>query len=92
MEGITDVWRLGKLAFATFGIEYTRQQVRLISSLYKRVGIAYDFEIQAQRQAKELMADLKFRGVDCFLIPIEDDPGSMKQEQVNQLLKQIKLC
>ena len=89
VEGVTDVWRFGKVAFATFGIEYTRQQVRLIAGLYKEVIVIFDDEPQAQRKAKELVADLQFRGVPARSIIIKGDPGSMSQKEANKLLKQI---
>lgn len=88
-EGITDVWRFGPNAVATFGIEYTRQQVRLMARLFRRVAVCFDDEPQAVRQANELIADLRFRKVDAFRIDIVGDPGSMKQEDADYLIKQI---
>lgn len=89
VEGPTDVWRLGVNSFATFGIKYIPQQVRIIAKTFKRVAVVYDDDPQAVVQAKKLEADLRFRGVDAFHVPIVGDPGGMKQEDANYLIKQI---
>jgi len=89
VEGITDVWRFGEIAFATFGIEYTNQQVRWIAKLYKRVGVCFDDEPQAVQKANDLVGDLKFRGVDAFRIDIKGDPGGLPQHEANQIIKNL---
>ena len=88
-EGWFDVFRLGEKSCCTFGIEYTQQQVILLAKTFKRIGVAFDYEIQAQNKAKQLIAELKFRGRDAFLISIEDDPGKMDQDEADYLVKQI---
>jgi hypothetical protein len=89
VEGVMDVWRFGVNAFATFGIEYTHKQLRIISKSFKRVAVIFDDELQAQNQAKKLVADLRFRGIDSFLIQIEGDPGGMDQGEANYLISNI---
>jgi hypothetical protein len=89
VEGPTDVWRLGSSACATFGIKYTPAQVRQIAKAFKRVAIMFDNESEATKQAKSLVADLKFRGVDAFRVEIIDDPGSMSQAEADYMVKQI---
>lgn len=89
VEGITDVWRLGFNAFATFGIEYKIQQVRAIAKGFKRVAVVFDDDPQAVIKAEQLVADLCFRGVDAFRIPIVGDPGGMKNDDAKYLVKQI---
>jgi hypothetical protein len=89
-EGITDVWRFGTSTVATFGIEYTNQQVRVLSQLYTRIGVCFDGnEITAQRQADKLISDLRFRKVDSFRIDITGDPGGLPQEEADYIVKQI---
>ena len=88
-EGVTDVWRFGRCSVATFGIEYTGEQVRVMAHLFRRVAVCFDDEPQAVRQANELIADLRFRKVDAFRIDIVGDPGGMKQEDADYLVKQI---
>lgn len=89
VEGVTDVWKLGDSAFGTFGIKYKTEQVRLISRHLKRVAVVFDDDKQAVIQAKKLVSELSFRGVDAFHIPIKGDPGSMKEDDIRHLLKQI---
>lgn len=89
VEGITDVWRFGDIAYATFGIKYTAIQVRLIAGLFKRVAVVFDDETQAIIQANKLVGELKFRGVDAWTVSIDGDPGSMKQSEADELIKNI---
>jgi len=85
VEGITDVWRFGPLAFATFGIKYTRQQVRVMVENFRRIAVIFDPDPQAQKQAIKLVAELNFRGIETLIIPVDKDPGSMAQEEANLL-------
>lgn len=90
VEGVTDVWRLGEHSFATFGIKYTPEQLRVISKNFTRVAVFYDYEPQAQKEALKLVSELKFRGVDAFNITtIDTDPGNMYQLEADNLVKQI---
>lgn len=88
-EGWFDVFRLGEKACCTFGIEYTPYQISIIAKRFKRIAVAYDYELQAQNKAKQMVAELKFRGRDAFLVDIKDDPGNMTQTEANYLVKQI---
>lgn len=89
VEGITDVWRFGVNAFATFGIEYTNAQIRVIAKAFHRVAVVFDYEPQAVRQANKLVADLKFRGLDAWRVDVYEDPGSMSQTDADNLVKTI---
>ena len=89
VEGVTDVWRLGINAFCTFGIEYTNKQIREITKAFRRVYVIFDDERQAVRQAVKLVNELKFRGIDAWRISIQGDPGSMKQENADHLIKTL---
>lgn len=92
VEGVTDVWRLGEQAVATFGIEFRMEQVLLLSKFDADFFIVFDDEPQAQKQAKKLSTKLKTLGKRAHVISgIEEDPGSMKQDDadyfVNDLFK-----
>ena len=90
VEGITDVWRLGRQAICVFGIEYTPAQVRAIAARFDRVFVVFDPEPQAKKQAQELVAELKFRGVDAIWIPIENgDPGELPQSEADSLVRDL---
>jgi len=111
VEGPTDVWRMGIRSFATSGIKFTAEQLRVIAKTFKRVAVIFDdsseidtrffnldsinsnaaisMEMQAKEQAKLLVNELKFRGIDAFRVPIKGDPGGMKQSDANYLIKQL---
>jgi DNA primase len=89
VEGIFDVWRLGVNAFATFGIEYTFTQLRLISKTFRKVIVIFDPDAAAQKKAQELKVELLFRGVECYTILLECDPGDMKQDEADELVKSL---
>ena len=65
VEGALDVWRIGRECVATFGIEYTKQQVALLLGL-KKAFILFDAEAKAQSQAEALANDLS-----CFIDYVE---------------------
>ena len=89
VEGPTDVWRFGVNSFGTSGIKYTNLQVRQMAKTFKRIAVVFDNDPQAVVMATRLVAELKFRGVDSFRVDIEGDPGSMKQEDADYLVKQL---
>jgi hypothetical protein len=61
-----------------------------MSSIFKRIAVVYDDEIQAQSQAKKLVAELRFRGVDAWNVSIQGDPGSLTNKKAKELLNYIK--
>jgi len=94
VEGITDVWRIGKQAVAVFGIEYLMQQVRAIVRKKKaaeddRVIVLFDDDPQAIIKGKQLEADLCFRGINARQEVIEGDPGAMRQRDADKLVRKL---
>jgi hypothetical protein len=89
VEGPTDVWRMGTSSFAVSGIKYTPAQVRWIAKTFRQVAVCFDNDSQATIQAGKIVAELKFRGVDAFRVDIKGDPGAMKQEDADYLVKQL---
>jgi len=91
VEGVTDVWRLGKKAFATFGIDYRRPQIRCMAKIFKKVFVMFDGgEVQAQKKAKRLVDELSALGVDAYQVVLkEGDPGELSQEEANRLVKDL---
>lgn len=89
VEGVFDVFRFGFNAFATFGIKYTPEQMRLMVKTFKRVIVCYDDDSNAIAQANKLVAELRFRGVSSCWVPIVGDPGNMGQKEVDHLIKQL---
>ena len=91
VEGPTDVWRFGTNACCTSGIKFTPKQVRVLANTFKRIFVYFDDEPQAIAQAKKLVNELRFRNVEAIFIEsiISNDPGSMKQEDADYLVKQL---
>jgi len=89
VEGITDVWRFGPISFAVFGISYRIEQVKEIAKHFKRVAVVFDDDPQAQNQADKLINELRFRGIQASKEIIQGDPGEMKQEEVDYLVRKI---
>ncbi len=93
-EGVTDVWRLGKgNAVATFGINFTMKQVRLIirpiiNKRIKRVGILFDDGEEAHQQALILQACLHNFIPDIYVLdlPENKDPAELNKEQVEKII------
>ena len=93
VEGITDVWRLGPGAVATFGIEWTNEQALLLKN-FARVFVMYDFEEeQAEEQAYKLGVTLSGLGgvsVEKLYVPGHDgDPGDLTNEKARSLMGQL---
>jgi len=97
VEGITDVWRLGIGAVATFGISFTKQQAQLIAMNFKRAFIMFDSDPQAQEQADQLgfLINAAFTNyVEIVNLPflIDDiDPGDLSQDIADEIMKEIGL-
>lgn len=96
VEGITDVWKLGRQSVATFGIEYKRSQVRWIAKLKKqtddrRVVIMFDDDPQAVVQAEKLRSELLFLGLECCVYQIDGDPGGMSSIEARTLARDLQM-
>ena len=91
VEGITDVWRLGKQAVAVFGIDYTIPQVRAICKKKRKAGdrqviVLFDDDPQAIIAGERLVADLAFRGMEARQEIIVGDPGAMGQQDADEMM------
>ena len=97
VEGVTDVWRLGPGAIATFGISFTKQQAKLIAMNFNIVFIMFDSESQAQEKAEELgfLVGSAFNNpVEVINLPFlvnEIDPGDLPHNIANDIMKEIGL-
>lgn len=89
VEGPADAWRLGPMAFATFGIEFTNWQTTAIARAFRRVVVVFDDDSQAQIQASKLVSELRFLGVRSVAREIVGDPGAMSQDEADFLVKDV---
>ncbi len=92
VEGVFDVWRLGPEAFATLGIGYTIEQVRLIGDFYTKVFIVFDPDKQAQEAGKKLQEELQFRGVKAVNYKeLKCDPADLSEDDAKHLLRELNI-
>lgn len=92
VEGVTDCWRLGPLAAATFGTSYKPEQVVEIARHFDRVALVFDPEPAAQARARRLAATLRIRlGSEPVVVGDlgADDPGSMSQDDADHLVREL---
>lgn len=89
VEGVTDVWRLGRDAVATFGIAFKMEQVLVLSRMADTSYILFDNEPQAQAQAGKLATKLRALGKEVAMVTVDSDPGSMQPHEADYLLQQL---
>lgn len=92
VEGVTDVWKIGRAGVSLYGVKYKPTQVRLIAKQFKRFFVLFDPDRAGQTKARQLVAELRFRGVDAhnYKLPEGVDPGSMPYDDARALVKELK--
>jgi len=94
VEGVTDVWRLGFGAVATFGTNVTSQQ-RIMLRRWKKIFILFDTDEHGagQRAGLKLANALSgYRDLEVHLIQLEHgDPGELFPEQAKKLMKDLAI-
>ena len=90
VEGPIDVWRIGDGCISTFGIQYTKQQILLLSKI-KRIFIMFDNDIpEAVQKSDELAWGLSPFSEVCQLNILENlDPAELPESEVEKLRKDI---
>ena len=90
VEGVTDVWRLGPCAFATFGVNYSRKQLKLMTMLFKKIYVLYDDDKAGLEAGYKLVNELNTYGVETERIHIGGgDPADLSQEEADKLVKNL---
>ena len=86
VEGITDVWRLGAGAVATFGKKYTKQQILMIANNFEKVYVMLDADVDTD----ELEWDLSDCACDFETIDLSHgDPGALADYQAAGLMNEL---
>ena len=86
VEGPTDVWRLGEGTVATFGVEVSAVQKKLLKD-FKHISILFDPE--AGEEAEKLADDLAlFSDVEIVTIK-EDDPGELTDRKAKRIMQRL---
>jgi len=89
VEGPFDVFAIGQGAVATFGLSYTKEQVKRIARYPMRV-IAFDNESKAKRKAFKLCRDLQtFPGETYRVILSGKDAASSPKRELMELRKRF---
>lgn len=92
VEGVTDVWRMGPGAVATFGIKYRPAQVSMLLHHFEQFHVLFDpGDPQAQVQAVRLAGDLAAFGgkVQVWRPDTELDPGDFPQEDADAFMREV---
>ena len=90
VEGVTDVWRLGRGSVATFGIEFTSSQIRMLADKFKKIFVFFDSEEQAQVQADKLMHQLNGLNRDVEIVETDQgDPADLSIGEARLLKKDL---
>ncbi len=87
-EGITDVWRLGARAVATFGLEYTKNQISLLRMKeIKTAFILFDTGYEEQKRARRLARIInRTSSIKTYIIKLDEgDPGSLSPSDALEL-------
>jgi DNA primase len=93
MEGVLDTWKWGDGAVATFGLQYTEDQLfMLLEHGVKRVVVMFDPEPHAQKQATKLTKDISIFGIKAGRAVLENkDPGELTKEEIGKWKKKLRL-
>lgn len=91
VEGITDVWRLGDGAVATFGTGFMQEQIKFIKERLNEVYILFDNDNDIVIESSErLYSILKSIGINVEMIELDEgDPGDMSDEDAKYLKKEL---
>jgi DNA primase len=89
VEGVTDVWRFGRGAVATLGLEFTKAQINLLSGLDK-VFVMFDAGRQETSMARKFaaMATSVVKSAEVIKLTT-GDPDKLPQDVVDQLKFEI---
>jgi len=89
VEGITDVWRIGRGAVATLGTEFTKAQVNLLSGLDK-VFVMFDAGRESTNMARKFSAAATSVVKSVEIIEMTTgDPDNLPQDIVDNLKFEI---
>lgn len=92
VEGVTDVWRIGNDSFATFGTSFTIEQILMIKNHFDTVYWLYDPGQESQEKAQNAVLTLSpYINTEIIKIDGINDPGSMSEDDVIALRKELRL-
>ena len=87
-EGIFDVWALGDNSCCTFGKNYSKNQL-LMMSKYENVFVFFDNDNAGQNAAEKLCNELSGLNINTYNIVEKTDAADMNQDEIDELLVNI---
>lgn len=85
LEGVTDVWRMGKGTISLQGITWTEYQIWLITRLKLSRAVIL-FDKGAERQARKLARRLSLHIDEVFYTNIKDgDPAELSEQEARKI-------
>jgi DNA primase len=97
VEGVTDVWRIGRGAVASFGLTVTEKQLVLLLTTAMEhdttIFVCLDPEPVAQKKAKKIVQKMKsiYDKVYNIVLTEDEDPGAMKESDIKVFRKEFGL-
>lgn len=92
VEGVFDQWKLGCGALATYGTQWTFEQIQLIKSLRpSKVFILFDNEPDAQKSAYKLAKNIWFADTENLTLKELKDPGELDYNGAKEVRRWAEL-
>ena len=89
VEGITDAWRLGPGAVATFGVKTKHSQILLLAERFSKVFVMFDDDPEGENRAQAIAHDLWVAGIEVEVCLIDGDPAELPQTEADAIVKQL---
>jgi DNA primase len=93
VEGAFDRWKAGSDFMSCLTSNIGDEQIKLLTSMYKRVFMIFDPEKQAYKNAKEIAKKLNILGVESYVVTLDDgkDPAESSEDDIKYLRKEMGL-
>ena len=92
VEGVTDVWRLGPGAVATYGVEWNNKQAIMLSKNWEEIFLFYDPDEAGEKGGLSLYNFLRGFGNNVYNMKLEtgaEDPGALSNEDGRYIMENI---
>lgn len=94
VEGPFDVLKMGDDCICSLGTSVTNNQKLLLLNKYRKIYIAFDNEVSAQKKAHKLGEELSSVGLDVEVVNIcedynKNDPGELIASEVTEIKNEL---